>query len=62
MGSLNVDSLFTLFENNEKVEGLSETEFEEILYLVTIEPIIFLIESSRKLSIQLKAWLLPAID
>ena len=55
MGSLNVDSLFTLFENNEKVEGLSETEFEEILYLVTIEPILFLIESSRKLSIQLKA-------
>ena len=49
MGGLDVDSLFTnipleetiyictdmLFENMEKVEGLSKTEFQELLSLAT---------------------------
>ena len=51
MGSLDVDSLFTnipleetidictntLFENTEKVEGLSKIEFKELLSLATKE-------------------------
>ena len=51
MGSLGVDSLFTnipleetidicantLFENTEKVEGLSKIEFKELLFLATKE-------------------------
>ena len=51
MGSLDVDSLFTsipleetinicantLFENTEKVEGLSKIEFKELLFLATKE-------------------------
>ena len=59
MGSLDVDSLFTnipleetidictnmLFENMEKVEGLSEIEFRELLSLA-IKQSLFLMDSS----------------
>ena len=62
MGSLDVDSLFTniqleetidictntLFENIEKVEGLSKIEFEELYFLLQKNPILFLMESSMK--------------
>ena len=55
MGSLDVDSLFTnipfeetidncaitLFENTEKVEGLSKIEFKELQFLATKEPYFF---------------------
>ena len=62
MGSLDVDSLFTniqleetidictntLFENIEKVEGLSKIEFEELYFLLQKNHILFLMESSMK--------------
>ena len=67
MGSLDVESLFTnipleeiidicantLFQNTERVEGLSKTEFKELLSIATKESyILFLMESSKSKSIQ----------
>ena len=67
MGNLDVDSLFTnipleetinictntLFENTEKVEGLSKIEFKELLSLATKESLIlFLTESSTNKSVE----------
>ena len=66
MENLDVDSLFTnipleetivictntLFENTEKVEGLSKIEFKELLSLATKESLIlFLTESSTNKSV-----------
>ena len=66
MGSLYVDSLFTnipleeiinictntLFENTEKVEGLSKIEFKELLSLATKESYFILTNSSTSKSME----------
>ena len=66
MGSLDVDSLFTnipleetidictntLFENTEKVEGLSKIEFREVLSLATKESYFILTDSSTSKSME----------
>ena len=66
MGSLDVDSLFTnilleetidictntLFENTEKVEGLSKIEFKELLTLATKESYFILMDSSTSKSME----------
>ena len=67
MGSLDVDSPFnnipfeetiviyanTLFENTEKVEGLSKIEFKELYLLLQKNPILFLMESFTSKSMEL---------
>ena len=66
MGSLDVDSLFTnipleqtidiftnrLFENMEKVEGLSEIEFKELLSYATKESYFIFNDSSTRKSME----------
>ena len=66
MGCLDVDCLFTnirleetidicantLFENTEKVEGLSKIEFKELLSLATKESCFVLMESSKSKSME----------
>ena len=42
----------TLFENNERVEGLSKIEFKELLSLARKEPHFILIESSTSKSME----------